>query len=130
MRRIVRNHINYGELVKVTIEGIPALVNRHNAEAMRWDFDGDSEIGDFITLLKVELDVGQHGRTCSFYLMSNDDIAPFAAKLSAIALRDVKVESCARILARYRAGSLVGAKKTLRDFYSNISDEEMELTRF
>ncbi len=130
MKQVIRNHINYGDLVKVDVEGIPALVNRHNAEAMRWPFDGDSEIGDFITLLKVELDVGQNGRTCTFYVMSNDDVAPLAAKLSETCLRDAKVESSARILARYRAGSLVGAKKTLRDFYSNISDEEMELTRF
>lgn len=129
MKQVIRNEINYGDLVIVTIDGTSALVERFRAEVMQLPFTAPETVPDFITEVVVHQEVGECAEY-PFYALSNDDIAPLAAKLSALALQDATVYASARILARYRAGSLVGAKKTLRDFYDNITDAELEATRF
>lgn len=130
MTHVIRNDINYGDLVLVSIEDTSALTYRFYAEVMQLPLTDPDPVPDFITEVKVDVEIGTSGRKYTFYALSNDDIAPLAAKLSALALQDATVYASARILARYRAGSLVGAKKTLRDFYDNITDAELEATRF
>ena len=129
----VINDINYGDLCKFVIDGQVAYVSKWcvinrkltaifgEPQAM-----SVSELEDLNTSWSVELAVGYSN--ISVYCLHGTDMARLCRDISAkhgVAM----VSSGARYLMRCQDGSEIW-RKTLEEFYDNVTEEELEATRF
>lgn len=120
MISLIRNNINYGELVVVSVEGIELYVDIFNVtNKTKMDFEERPyDLMDFYSEFHLETDVG------IFYIPLGTDAKKALLALSKHVEGDVKIYCSARWLMVANKGVLKGNVKPLRSFYcedENIS---------
>lgn len=124
-KNIIIDHVNYGPLVKVDIDGVTVV-------GEDWRFGLPFFKGKELTLestetlyhpLRIELQVGNQP---TFFAETQEEVVQVAKVLSQF--HEVRVHAMARILATFKDGELVGEVKPLEHFYV-LTDEEIEMHR-
>lgn len=127
---IIRGDVNYGELVITKLDGISFLTGAHRAEILALHPYEDEPVPEFNTTLVLEGQFPNGISTSRHYVLKNSDVRKLAAALSKHTQMEVRVCACARILARYVDGQLVGEIRSLTDFYTNLDAEEIAASSF
>ena len=129
----VINDVNYGDLCKYIVEGQVVYVSkwyvvyRGLAEIFGEPHPVSlSELGDLNTSWATELAVGYS--SVSVYCLHGADMAKLCRDISA-KHGLVKVSSHARYLMCCQDGKELW-RKTLDEFYDNVTEEDLEATRF
>jgi hypothetical protein len=124
-KNVIIDHVNYGPLVKVDIDGVTVV-------GEDWRFGLPCFKGKELTLestetlyhpLRIELQVGNQP---TFFAETQEEVVQVAKVLSQF--HEVWVHAMARILATFKDGELVGEAKPLEYFYV-LTDEEIEMHR-
>lgn len=125
MKNIIIDNVNYGDLVKVG----NAYIDRFNAEKLNLDFSEATDAHQIITEVYLDCDLGRY--SASVYLLKKEDFIEAAKSFSLLdKVERVAIQSEARNLVVFKDGNQVGEVKTLDHFYTNISEELLELTNF
>lgn len=123
--------LNFGPLVVVELDGIKFAMEDWRAKQLALVYS-EEEIPEFLTELKLTM---QYPRAqISAFVFSKADIKPLGAALSMVDTLGypdtVDAGMCARILMMWARGEVVRAQVTLDHFYSNLTEEEIEASRF
>ena len=130
MTNVIRNGINYGNLVINELDGIRFATDAFYAEMLDLlSYDADV-IPEFNLQLHICVILSSSGRQSSHYVFNNTDVRKLAAALSRHSGLTVRVESHARILAVYKNGELDGEIRSLDSFYSNLTQEQIVSSTF
>jgi len=122
MNAIIKNDINYGNLVQVTMDGV-VIVGSH--DYFRFYIFKNSDFvfepyEDHYCELTIELETPMQPH---FYARCHEDVVKVAKKLSKS--HPARIQAMARILARYEKGELVGDVRSLEDFYTGLTPAEI-----
>lgn len=126
MKNVIINDVNYGELVKVAGT---AFIDRFYAEMLGLEYVESAEAHSIITDVYLDCELGR--RSISIFVLKKEDFLEAAKLFSTLAsVGRVAIQSKARNLVVFQNGVQVGEVKTLDQFYTNISEEMLELTNF
>lgn len=125
--------INYGRLRLITTESdrmiVTDLCNYGDIVELIRDESLGMEFFDGRMNLNLAIEVGDDGLPGSFrfYPVNNDDIDPLCRMFTETTGKVVKVVTQSRILAVYD-GDEVQPRKSLNDFYYEVTQEQLEET--
>jgi len=126
MVRIIKNGINYGNLVQVTLDDV-TVVGEHDYFSFylfnKQPFD-HVPYEDHYCQLTIQLETHMQPY---FYARRQEDVLNVAKKLSEG--HPVRICAMSRILARFDEGEQIGPLGSVEDFYIELSQEEIEAHR-
>lgn len=132
MENFIYNDVNYGDLVKVTVKGLECYASLGNV-TRRHQHDEIVVSEERPTKFNEILSVHVRASRCiwtTFYVKDSLEALPLAKALAELLGKETAVYAYARYLAYLKPnGELMKELKTLDDFYTEITDEERELTR-
>lgn len=132
MENFIYNGVNYQDLVKVTVKGLECYASLSDITYRHPHPDivvSEERPTEFNELLTVYVHNGHRSGT-AFHVVDSMEAMPLAKMLAECLDREVSISSFARNLAIFKpGGELMKELKTLDDFYTEITDEERELTR-
>lgn len=119
---VIKNGINYGNLVQVTLDGV-VIVGSH--DYFRFYIFKNSDFvfepyEDHYCELTIELETPMQPH---FYARRHEDVVKVAKKLSES--HPTRIQAMARILAFYEKGELKGDVRSLEDFYTGLTPEQI-----
>ena len=125
MKEVIIDNVNYGDLVKVG----DAYVRHFYAEKLKLEYTVPEDAHQIITDVHLDLDLGRY-RVSVFFLKKEDfiDTAKAFSKLDGV--ERVAIQSHARNLAVFEDGIQIGDTRTLDEYYTDVSEEMLELTNF
>ena len=131
MDNVIRDGINYGQLVIIELDGVRFATDLFYSKRLGLQVVAvDGEIPQFNTELTVDVVFPNSGQKADHYVFDNADVRKVAIVLSLHTGNDVQVASSARILATYRGGQLVGEIRSLDSFYSGLTQAEIDASTF
>jgi hypothetical protein len=129
MTDIIRNDVNYGNLVVVELAGKQFLIQDRYAEMLKLPIVEAEEIPEFNPELTIRV-LFPNGVTQAWaYVQANPDVRVIAIALSKHTGFDVRVCGYARILAIYVDGKLTSENK-ITEFYSNLTPQDIGKVSF
>ena len=130
MTDVIRNGINYGNLVINELDGVQFATDAFYAEMLDLLSIDTDVIPEFNLQLHISTILTTTGRESLHYVFNNADVRKVAVALSRHSGLTVRVYSHARILAVYKNGELEGDIRPLASFYSNLTQEQIAASTF
>lgn len=130
MKDFIHNGINYGALVLNKLDGVIFATDAMYSSMLNLPVIEVGEVTKFNNKLHLSTTFETSQREVMHYIFNNNDVRKLAVALSMHTGLMVRVVACARILATYRNGQLMGEVRTLDSFYTSITPEERIDTMF
>lgn len=119
---IYKNNINYGNLVAVELDGQTGYLEHWQTKQLGLEVKGPGS-DDFRTALCLQVSQALHFAAL-IYFPQTSNIEAFAKAITKSGNCKAQVHASARILAFYEEGKLLGPKRKLSDFYTNITAQQ------
>lgn len=125
--------LNFGTLVVAELNGVQFAIEDWRAKQLGLKFAEEGEIPEFFDDLKL---VMQYAVAQIYvYPFNKADIKPLGKALSELdglggLPERVDVQHSARILMMWKQGAVFSEQKTIDEFYSDMTEEEIERSRF
>ena len=121
--------INYGCQVMGELDGIKFCTEDWYMDMLGLPYTVVEEVPEFLLDLRVDVEIGNDRKM--MHVFSKEDLRPLALAFSKHdGGRWVGVGMLSRWLETYRNGEIENAHQTIDAFYSDMSPEEIERSRF
>lgn len=123
----IHNGVNYGQISLCKLQDVSFIIDSHMARSLGLE-EIPGDVPDFED--RLYLDVWNTPTGTNVYVLDKKDLRKVAALLSKHLFCSVSVTMAARVLAVWEYGELVKEPVTLDHYYSDLSAEEIEVSRF
>lgn len=120
--------VNFGPLVVAELDGIKFVLEDWRAQQLGVGYEEGVEIPPFLDDLKIV--VNWRNTQIFVYPLKKEDIRVLGRALSTLGSFRIDAEYYSRILMMWEDGCVTSEHKTIDHFYSGMTEEQIERSRF